>query len=147
MMRKRPVIRIAPDGTKTEYESLCDAARGNGISPGHLSTYIRRRTTIRGYVYRYADRVIQSVKEKLVCPFYVERRNNNIICGGFSKCTTMNTSFENYDKCIEHMYRYCAKMNYDSCETAEAIMDILDAIEERRKQKVLKELRSEIAND
>ena len=38
-------------------------------------------------------------------------------------------------------------MNYDSCETSEAIMDILDAIEERRKQKVLKELRGEIAND
>lgn len=146
-MRKRPVIRIAPDGTRIEYESLGDAARENGISPGHLSTYIRCRTTIRGYVYRYADRVIQSVKEKLVCPFYVERRNNIIICGGFSECTTMNTSFENNDKCIEHMYRYCTKMNYDSCKISEAIMDILDAIEERRKQKVLKELRGEIAND
>ena len=144
MMRKRPVIRIAPDGTRIEYDSLGEAARENGISPGHLSTYIRRRTAIRGYVYRYTDRVIQSVKEKLMCPFYVERHNNTIICGGFSKCTTMNTSFENNDKCIEHMYRYCAKMNYDSCETSEAIMDILDAIEERRKQKVLKELRSEI---
>lgn len=144
MMRKRPVIRIAPDGTRIEYESLGDAARKNGISPGYLANYMRRRTAIRGYLYRYSDRIIQSIKDKVVCPFYVERRNNTIICGGFSKCTTMNTSFENYDKCIEHMYRYCTKMNYDSCETSEAIMDILDAIEERRKQKVLKELRSEI---
>lgn len=147
MMRKRPVIRIAPDGTKTEYESLCDAAKAQGISPGYLSNYIRRRVKIGGCYYGYLDRFVQSIKDRIVCPFYVERRNNIIICGGFSECTTMNTSFENNDKCIEHMYRYCTKMNYDSCETSEAIMDILDAIEERRKQKVLKELRGEIAND
>ena len=144
MRRKRPIIRIAPDGTRIEYESLGEAASENGISPGYLANYMRRRTAIRGYVYRYADRVIQSVKEKLVCPFYVERRNNNIICGGFSKCTTMNTSFENNDKCIEHMYRYCAKMNYDSCEISEAIMDILDAEEERKKEKTIEQLRREV---
>lgn len=144
MMRKRPVIRIAPDGDRIEYESLSEAAKENSISPGYLANYIQRRAAIRGYFYRYSDRVIQSIKDRVVCPFYVERHNNTIICGGFSKCTTMNTSFENNDKCTEHMYRYCGEMNYDSCETSEAIMDILDAIEERRKQKVLKELRGEI---
>ena len=147
MMRKRPVIRIAPDGTKTEYESLCDAAKAQGISPGYLSNYIRRRAKIGGCYYRFLDGFIQSIKDRIVCPFYVERHNNTIICGGFSKCTTMNTMFENNGKCTEHMQIYCSKMDYDSCETSEAIMDILDAIEERRNQKVLKELRGEIAND
>ena len=144
MMRKRPVIRIAPDGTRIEYESLVEAANENGISPGYLANYIRRRSAIRGCFYRYSDRVIQSIKEKLVCPFYVERHNNTIICGGFSKCTTMNTSFENNDKCTEHMYRYCAKMSYDSCEISEAIMDILDAEEERKREKIIELLRSEL---
>lgn len=144
MMRKRPVIRIAPDGTKTEYESLCDAAKAQGISPGYLSNYIRRRVKIGGCYYRYLDGFIQSIKDRIVCPFYVERHNNTIICGGFSKCTTMNTSFENNDKCTEHMYQYCAKMNYDSCETSEAIMDILDAEEERKREKTIELLRSEL---
>ena len=143
-MRKRPVIRIAPDGTKTEYESLCDAAKAQGISPGYLSNYIRRRAKIGGCYYRFLDGFIQSIKDRIVCPFYVERHNNTIICGGFSKCTTMNTSFENNDKCTEHMYQYCAKMNYDSCEISEAIMDILDAEEERKKEKTIELLRSEL---
>ena len=144
MMRKRPVIRIAPDGTRIEYESLGEAARKNGISPGYLSTYIRRGAKIGGCYYRYLDRFVQSIKDRIVCPFYVERRNNIIICGGFSECTTMNTSFENNDKCIEHMYRYCTKMNYDSCETSEAIIDILDAEEERKREKAIELLRSEL---
>lgn len=144
MMRKRPVIRIAPDGTKTEYESLCDAARKNGISPGYLSTYIRRGAKIRGCYYRYLDGFIQSIKDGIVCPFYVERHNNTIICGGFSKCTTMNTTFENNGKCTEHMQIYCSKMDYDSCETSEAIMDILDAEEERKREKAIELLRSEL---
>lgn len=144
MMRKRPVIRIAPDSTRIEYESLGEAARKNGISPGYLSKYIRKRAAIRGYFYRYSDRVIQSIKDRVVCPFYVERHNNTIICGVFGKCTTMNTSFENNDRCTEHMYRYCAKMNYDSCETSEAIIDMLDAEEERKREKTIELLRSEL---
>ena len=34
MMRKRPVIRIAPDGTRKRYESVKEAAEEQGISIG-----------------------------------------------------------------------------------------------------------------
>lgn len=144
MMRKRPVIRVAPDGTKKRYESLKEAAEEQGISMGYLSKQISSRRPIRGYKYEYAEDSYMNAEDRIVCPFYICKTRNVISCGGFSKYISMNTMFDSMEKRTTHILKYCADMDYKKCKTCVAIMDILNAAEERKKEKTIELLRSEL---
>ena len=141
MMRKRPVIRIAPDGTKKRYESVKEAAEEQGISMGYLSKQISSKRPIRGYKYEYAE---CSCTNYIVCPFYICKTKTAISCGGFSKYISMNTMFDSMEKRTTHILKYCADMNYKNCKACVAIMDILNATEERKKEKTIEQLRCEV---
>lgn len=141
MMRKKPVIRTALDGTKKRYESVKEAAEEQGISIGYLSKQISSRRPIRGYKYEYAECACTNY---IVCPFYICKIRNTINCGGFSKYISMNTMFDSMEKRTTHILQYCADMNYKNCKACVAIMDILNAVEERKKEKTIEQLRCEV---
>lgn len=144
MMRKRPVIRTALDGTKKRYESVKEAAEEQGISIGYLSKRISSRRPIRGYKYEYAEDSYMNAEDRIVCPFYICKTRNAISCGGFSKYISMNTMFDSMEKRTTHILQYCADMNYKNCKACVAIMDILNAVEERKKEKTIEQLRCEV---
>ena len=144
MMRKRPIIRIAPDGTRKRYESVKEAAEEQGISMGYLSKQISSRRPIRGYRYEYAEDSYMNAEDRIVCPFYICKTRNAISCGGFSKYISMNTMFDSTEQRTTHILQYCADMNYKNCKACVAITDILNAAEERKKEKTIELLRSEL---
>ena len=144
MVRKRPVIRIAPDGTRKRYESVKEAAEEQGISIGYLSKRISSRRPIKGYRYEYAEDSYMNADDRIVCPFYICKTRNAISCSGFSKYISMNTMFDSMEKRTTHILQYCADMNYKNCKACVAITDILNAAEERKKEKTIELLRSEL---
>ena len=135
MVRKRPVIRIAPDGTRKRYESVKEAAEEQAISIGYLSKRISSRRPIRGYRYEYAEDSYMNAEDRIVCPFYICKTRNAISCGGFSKYISMNTMFDSMEKRTTHLSKYCADMNYKNCKTFVVFTDRLNAKEEMKKEK------------
>ena len=56
------------------------------------------------------------VSKEVVCPFYHKEEATKILCEGFCKTTSLQTSFRRREQLQLHKERHCNKMNgYPKC--------------------------------
>ena len=61
-------------------------------------------------------------QKEVVCPFYHKEVGVKILCEGFSKSSSLQTTFNCRDKLIAHKHRYCNSMEgYPECPLYPAI--------------------------